>query len=214
MFRMLLETQWKWTRAVVLIATVIGFALPVASLQAAQDSWSAEAFVWSMQRWGPFYALLAAVTGLLVAISAWANDHRGRHVYALSLPVSRPRYALMRLAAGALFIIPPAVAVLLSASLVAQFAPIPAGLHAYPVALTLRFVFAALVAYALFFAIASATQKTAGVILGAVALLFLAEYLLSLANVNFDVLSRAAELIFSSPGVLSVFTGRWTLIDV
>lgn len=215
MFRAILATQWKWTRGVVLIATVIGFAIPLASLQSAQNnSYGAENFVFRMQEWGLAYSLLAAALGLVVALAAWTNDHRGRHVYALSLPVSRARYALMRLASGAVFLAPPILAVLAAAVLVASFGAIPNGLHAYPVALALRFAFAAAVAYALFFSIASATQKTAGVLLGIVAALLLVQYTLNLTSGRFELLPRLAEFLFSAPGVFSVFTGRWTLVDV
>lgn len=213
MYRMILLTQWKWTRAVVLIATVLGFAIPLASLQTAGSARDAAAFVARMQQFGIWYALLAAGVGLLVALAAWAHDQRGRHTYALILPVSRARYVLMRLGAGLSFLLPPTVAVLLGALLVTLFGAIPAGLTTYPVALTLRFFFAACVAYAIFFAIASATQKTAGIILGTVAALLLAQYVLSLAGPQVQLTQRILELLFAQPGVFSIFSGRWSLVD-
>jgi hypothetical protein len=213
MFRMMLATQWKWTRTLVLIATIVGFAIPLAALRTAVDGWSPQDFVKRMQLWGAAYALLAAGCGLAIALATWAPDHRGRHVYALTLPVSRARYVLLRLLAGAVCLVPPVLAVLLGALAVSIFGAIPEGLHAYPLALTLRFAFAALVAYALFFAIGSATQKSAGVVLAIVAGVFLAQYVLALANVRYDLLMRAADLLFVSPGIFSVFAGRWTLID-
>lgn len=214
MFREIFVTQWKWTRTVVLIASVIAFALPLTALQAAHSAQNAETFVWQMERWGPSYSVLAAAVGLLVALAAWANDHRGRHVYALALPVSRARYVMMRLGAGAAFVIVPILALLMGSVLVAWFGGIPTGLNVYPVALTVRFALAALVAYAIFFAVSAATPKTAGVVLGAIAALLLVQYGLSVANVRYDVLSRVADFLFSSPGLLSVFAGRWMLIDV
>jgi hypothetical protein len=81
------------------------------------------------------------------------------------------------------------------------------------VALTLRFLFAACVAYALFFAIGSATQKTAGIILGAVAAVLLTQYLFAVLGVDLDLLDRTVQLLFQSPGVFSVFSGRWSLVD-
>lgn len=213
MFRMILETQWKWTRAVVLLATVLGFALPLASLQGASDAYNAGDFVRRMQVWGVAYAILAAGIGLTVGLAAWAHDQRGRHLYALILPVSRARYVLMRLGAGGTFLLGPIAGVLLGALGVALFANLPAGLHAYPIALTLRFAFAAAVAYALFFSVASATQKTAGIILGVIAAAILAQYGLQLINVNYPLLSRIGDVLFSAPGVFSVFTGRWSLVD-
>src|SRR4051812_48952709 len=115
---MIVETQWRWTRIVALIATIAAFALPLLSLQDAHSGWSPADFVGRIERWGPAYALIAAGLGLAVALAAWAHDQRGRHVYALSLPVSRARYVLMRFGAGALFLAPAVIAVLLSAILV------------------------------------------------------------------------------------------------
>ena len=213
MYRMILVTQWKWTRAVVLIATILGFAIPLASLQTASSARSAADFVTRMQQFGIWYALLAAGVGLLVALTAWAHDQRGRHVYALILPVSRARYVMMRLAAGLSFLLPPAIAILLGALFVTLFGAIPAGLTSYPLALTLRFFFAACVAYVMFFAIASATQKTAGIILGVVATILLAQYVLSLAGPEIELTQRVIELLFAQPGVFSIFSGRWSLVD-
>lgn len=213
MYRMILLTQWKWTRAIVLIATILGFALPLASLQAATGPGRAADFVARMQRFGVWYPLLAAAMGLMIALTAWAHDQRGRHVYALTLPVSRSQYVLMRLSAGLSFLIPPAIAVLLGALFVSVFGDIPSGLTVYPVALTLRFFFAAGVAYTLFFAIGSATQKTAGIILGAAAAILLAQYLLAVLGADLNLLERTVDILFRSPGVFSVFSGRWSLID-
>ena len=208
------KTQWKWTRSVVLLATLIAFAIPLASLQSARNAYSAGDFVSHMQVWGIGYALLAAGTGLLVALAAWGPDHRGRHVYALSLPVTRARYALLRYTAGAMFIAPPVVAVLASAMIVSLNSAIPVGLHAYPIALTLRFAFAALVAYSIFFAISSSTPRAAGIVIGCIAALFFAQFLLGLLSSHFDVLGSVGRWVFAEPGILSVFSGRWTLVDV
>ena len=213
MYRMILLTQWKWTRGIVLIATILGFALPVASLQAVGGVERPADFVARMQQFGVWYALLAAAMGLMVALTAWAHDQRGRHVYALALPVSRAQYVMMRLTAGLAFLIPPAIAVLLGALFVVLFGAIPSELTTYPVALTLRFLFAACVAYTLFFAIGSATQKTAGIILGAVAAMLLAQYLLTVFGADLDLIERTVDVLFGHGGVFSVFSGRWSLVD-
>lgn len=213
MFKAIVETQWKWTRAYALVATIIGFVLPLASLQVAQRRETPQEFVGTMSSWGAAYALLAAALGLIVAFMAWGHDHRGRHVYALILPVSRSRYALMRLAAGVMFMLPPVVAVLLGGIAVAALGTIPPGLQSYPVALALRFMFAALVAFSVFFAIASATPRAAGIVLGIIAAVLFASYLGAIADLPFDPLRQVALALFDSPGIFSVFTGRWALID-
>lgn len=213
MFRAILVTQWKWTRGIVLAGTMLGFAIPVASFQSARQGFGIYDFIGRMQSWGVGYALLAAGLGLTVALAAWRHDHQGRHVYALSLPVSRPRYALMRFGAGAVFLVPPIVAVLIGCLVVVAIGAIPSGLHTFPVALTLRFALAAGVAYALFFALGSATTKSAAIILGVIAALFFSQYLLEVIGVRYDLLSRIADFVFTSPGILSVFSGRWMLVD-
>lgn len=213
-FRAIVQTQWKWTRTVVLLASLAAFGLPLASLQSARDAMTPQHFIGIMQSWGVGYALLAGLSGLVVALAAWGHDHQGRHVYALALPIVRTRYVLLRFGAGALFLALPAVALLLGALAVRAGGSIPEGLHAYPFALALRFALAAAVSYALFFAIGSGTTKTAAAVLGAMAVLLFAQYVLSVVGIRYDLLSRVADFVFVSPGVLSVFSGRWMLIDV
>ena len=213
MFRAILRTQWKGSRLLVLLATIVGFALPLASLRSARESVNAVQFISEMQKWAGGYSILAAGLGLLIAMAAWQPDHAGRHVYALSLPVARSRYTVMRMAAGALFLVPPVLAVLVG-GLIVGVSDIPAGLHAYPLALALRFAFASAVAYAIFFAIASATPQTAGVLLGLIAAVIFTQYLLSIVGNEQDILEPIVNFIFVRPGVLSIFTGRWMLVDV
>src|ERR1041384_601476 len=103
MFKTLMKVQWKWTKALALLAAIIGFAIPMLSVQSGPPApWEygslrldGRALVTSMETYGPAYALLAAGCGLAFALIAWSADHRGRHVYALSLPVTRTRYAAM-----------------------------------------------------------------------------------------------------------------------
>lgn len=215
MFRAIALTQWKWTRGVVLIATILGFAVPLASLQSARESLTALGFLGDMTPWGAAYGLLAAGLGLVVALAAWSNDQRGRHVYALSLPISRPRYVLLRLGAGALFLLPTIAAVLIAALVVTAIAKLPPGLHAYPVAITLRFALAAGVSYAIFFAIAASTTRTAGMLLASFAAVVLAQYVLNVVfSNNFQFFDKAMNFVFYQPGILSIFSGHWMLIDV
>ncbi|HET7248683.1 MAG TPA: hypothetical protein VFI79_02465, partial [Gemmatimonadales bacterium] len=104
MFRVVLYGQWKWSRIVVVLGTIAGFALPILSVQGAtSDPTSAlkpGELLSIVQAWGVLYPILAATIGLLVAIATWAPDHRGRHVLALSLPLPRWRYVLLRFTAG------------------------------------------------------------------------------------------------------------------
>lgn len=214
MFKAILKTQWQWTRAAVLLAAITAFAMPLVSMTAHIPLDQPRSFIMNMQTWGVGYVALAAALGLSVAILAWSSDHRGHHVYALMLPVARWRYVLMRFGAGVVFLIPVVVALAIGASVAVLLFPIPQGLHAYPWALTARFGFAALVAFAIFFAISSATARTAGYILGAIAAVFVVQLLADAAGLNWQVVSRAVDLVMAYPGILAVFSGRWALIDV
>lgn len=214
MFRAILSTQWKSSRILVLLSSLVAFSLPLAALRSARAAGTATQFILSMQSWASGYALLAAAVGLFVAMGAWQSDHLGRHVYALSLPVSRGRYTALRFGAGALFLAPPVVAMLIGALVVAASGTIPEGLHAYPLALAARFALASAVAFSLFFAIAASTPQTAGVIIGTIAALLFSQYLLSVMNTDIDVVSPVITFIFERPGILSVFAGRWALVDV
>jgi hypothetical protein len=214
MWRSVLETQWRWTRGLSLLGVLLGFAIPLLSLRTAGTSDTNSGFVAIMQGWGVAYAITAGAVGLMTAIAAWGYDHRLRHVYALSLPIARWKYVLLRFGAGAVLLLLPILGVFVSSEIVAHSSLVPDVLHAYPVALTLRFAFALLVAYALFFAVSSATGKTAGYILGAIAVILVAQIVLSTTSVSVNLLGRAMEVIFATPGLLAVFAGRWTLIDV
>ncbi len=214
MFKAILKTQWQWTRVAVLLAAIAAFTMPLMSMNSNVPLIQPRPYISTMQTWGVGYVVLAAAVGLTVAILAWSSDHRGHHVYALALPVARWRYVLMRFGAGVVFLLPVVAALCAGALIAVAMFPIPQGLHAYPWALTARFGFAALVAFAIFFAISAATARTAGYILGAIAAVFVVQFLADAAGLHWQVVSHAVDLVLAYPGVLSVFSGRWALIDV
>ena len=218
MFRAILFSQWKWSRLIVALGTVAGFALPIVSVQGAagpdRNPLQAQELLRAAQSWGTLYPVLAAALGLLVAIATWAPDHRGRHVHALSLPLPRWRYVLLRFASGLTVLAAPIVAVFLGALLATGLASIPAGLQGYPMALGLRFALAVLVAYAVFFSISAGTARTAGLILGVIGAVLAIQIVASVAGVDLDLVAKLQIVILNWPGPLAVFTGRWMLIDV
>ena len=218
MFRAILYSQWKWSRLIVVLGTVAGFALPIVSLQGAaradRSPLQAQELLRAVQSWGSLYPVLAAALGLLVAIATWAPDHRGKHVHALSLPLPRWRYALLRFGSGVTVLAAPILAVSAGALLATAMATIPAGLQGYPLALALRFGLAVLVAYAVFFAVSAGTARTAGIILGVIGALIVVQIVASVANVELDLLGKLQIAILNWPGPLAVFTGRWMLVDV
>ena len=214
MFKAILRTQWQWTRVAVLLAAIAAFAMPLVSMNSGVQMRLPRSYIANMQEWGIGYALLAGTVGLLVAILAWSSDHRGHHVYALALPVARWRYVLMRFGAGIVFLLPVVAALAVGATVASVTFPIPQGLHAYPLALAGRFGLAALVAFAIFFAISAATARTAGFILGGIIAIVLAQALADATGLHWKIVSHAVDLVLAYPGILSVFSGRWALIDV
>src|SRR5207244_2266355 len=146
MYRVILYSQWTWSRLTVLRGTIAGFALPIVSLQGAavadRNPLAAQELLRAVQSWGTLYPVLATTLGLLVAIATWAPDHRGRHIHALSLPLPRWRYVLLRFAAGVTVLAGPIVAVLLGAGLATALATIPPGVQGYPLPLALRLALA------------------------------------------------------------------------
>jgi len=218
MFRVILYSHWKWSRLIVALGSVAGFALPIVSLQGAasgdRSALAAGELLQAVQSWGVLYPVLAAGLGLLVAITTWAPDHRGRHVHALSLPVPRWRYVALRFGAGTALLAAPIVAVVAGALLATWSATIPPGLQGYPVALAVRFALAVLVAYAVFFAVSAGTARTAGILLGILGSIILVQILAGVANLELDLFGRLQVVVLDWPGPLAIFTGRWMLIDV
>ena len=217
MFRVILATQWKWTRGAVLAATLLSFALPLLAMRDASralDDMNANELLLRMQRFGTMYAMAAAFIGLVDAAMAWTSDHAGRHVYALSLPIERWRYVAMRFGAGVVTIAPTVVALWLGAIVALASVEIPAGLQGHPLGLALRFALAALVAYAIFFAISSGTRRTAGIVLAVLGGLVCLELIGETTGLPLRPMSLLTDLLVHRAGALGVFNGRWMLIDV
>jgi len=217
MFRAILVTQWKWSKGALLLATLASFAVPMLSVRAGANSF-AEMNVLDiligMNGWGSIYTALAAAIGLAVAMISWAPDHAGRHVYALSLPIERWRYVVLRFAAGALTLSAPVLAIWVGAVLAVAAVTLPAPLEAHPTGLAARFALAALLAYALFFAVSSATKRTAAVLLVVVAVLVASEGVAEITGLPLGGLQLLLHVLTGEGGLLNVFTGRWMLIDV
>src|SRR5689334_12660209 len=218
MFRVILYHQWKWSRLIVVLGSIAGFALPIVSLQGAARAGSNPLapgdLLRAVQSWGVLYPVLAATLGLLVALATWTPDHRGRHVHALVLPVPRWRYVLLRFGAGIVLLAAPIVAVLAGALLATRTASLPPGLQGYPATLAVRFALAVLVAFSVFFAVSAGTARTAGIILALIGGVILVQILAHVATVDLDLLGKLQLLILNWPGPLAIFVGRWMLIDV
>jgi hypothetical protein len=217
MFRAILFQQWKWTRLIVALATVAAFAIPLFTVRGASaglEHREAARFLGDVQLWGVLYPALAGAVGVLLAITLWTPDHRGRHVYSLALPIPRWRLVTLRYLAGLTLLAAPVLAVTLGTLVASGMASLPTGLHAYPLELSLRFALAALVAFTLFFSVSSGTARTAGVILGSVAALVVVQVLISATGSESNILMPVVNILLTAPGPFAIFTGRWMLVDV
>jgi hypothetical protein len=216
MFRVMLHSQWKWSRLVVIAGTFAAFAIPVLSLQSAGGRTPAGAreILGTMERWSVPYRLLAAAFGLLIAITAWSADHRGRHVYAMALPLPRWRYVLYRFGAGLVLLSPGVLAVTIGGVLATMMATLPSGLHGYPFALALRFALALVLAYAMFFAISSGTTRTAAAVLIVFGAIGCAQVFGVIMDWDFLSMHWLMDAVLAWRGPFALFAGRWMLVDV
>ena len=222
-----LYLQWKTMRWPLVPFVLAAFGVPLLALRQAHAAAvvapfsAAENVLYALQYWTLLFPLTAALLGITFGLSAWSWDHRTHHVYALSLPLARWEYALLKFAAGVAFVLIPVVALLAGTLLGLAGLDVPDGLHAYPFAFAFRFLLAVLIAYAVGFAAASSTVRTAIWILSA----YLAFLILGSLAVGFarealgmtdlltplDIMGR---MLARWPGPFHVFGGNWMPIDV
>jgi len=218
MFKAILSTQWKWSRLPLLLMVFAAFALPQLTARGiqgdAQDYWRTEEMLSSLQSWGLVYPLLAAAVGLGLALVSWSADHRGKHIYALSLPIPRWNYVLLRFGAGACLLAVPALALWAGALVATAATSLPSGLQAYPTILALRFGLAAFVAYAIFFAVSAGTNRTAGYVLTAVGAIVVIQLFIDAVGWEVHLVEPLVLQLVLWPGPFEIFTGRWMLFDV
>jgi hypothetical protein len=230
MFYQMLFLHWKTVRFGLIPFILAAFGLPLLTVQGVMSSSGdpAESTVLAgrllsqMVAWTPLYPLLAALVGVTVALSAWNSDHRGDHVYALTLPLPRWRYVSLKMGGGALLLLLPFLACWVGCLLATATLEIPEGFRAYPSALAFRFLLSSLILYALLFAMAAGTMRTALWFLGGfTALAVLGGVVPSfLANTMFPALEGWSFLDWfvnaslTWPGPFEVLTGSWMLVDV
>lgn len=227
-FREVLTLQWKASRWGLAPFVLIGFGLPLLALRTARwaaagagDFWAGNALVSVLELWNPLFPMVALVLGATVALTAWHWDHKEGHIYALSLPLARWEYVLMKFAAGALLLLIPVSALWAGASLGTWQTPIPEGLNAYPHSFSGRFLLAALLGYATTFALAAGTMRTAlTILLGTIAFVMFGPLIVGWTEVllGVEVPIRPLEildaLLLRWPGPFHVIGGNWSLIDV
>ena len=222
----MLYMQWRAVRVGLVPFVIAAFGLPLFVVQwmGGADGRGlefAQIALANMEATLLFFPLLATAIGFTLALSAWNWDHKGNHVYALSLPVARWRYALLKFGAGVVLALAPMAALLIGSVVATSTIQLPAGLQAYPLEITLRFFLAILVQYALWFSLASGTIRTASIVLGTLvgAPILMTLGLQLLGHHTFPWMSQVSvgEALIAfliDFGPFRLLTGGWMLIDV
>jgi len=217
MFRALLWSQWRESRLAVVLLGMLAVAVPLVSLRGAwvpTDPWTSWDLLRATAQWGAAYPVMAMAAALVLAAGAWWPDHRGKHVYALTLPVARSRYLLLRYGAGLAWLGAITGALALGTTLATMRLTLPPLLHVYPMGLTLRFFLAGLSAYTILFALNGLTPRMARILAACFLLLFIASMLSSLVSLGWNPLGAVVDALMGPYGPLAIFRARWMLIDV
>jgi hypothetical protein len=212
MFRQVLFTQWRWAAGFVVMLAAFGIAIPMATLRHLPASPSL--VLDRANVWGHAFPILAAVTGLLIGMSAWAADHRGGHIYALTLPVPRWYYTLLRYGSGAVLVLAVGAGVWLGSLMATSGLTLPEGLVTQAGTVTVRFVLVALANYSVIFAVASGTNRTAGWILAGFVGLLVTQMVASTIDPSADpvVFEMIGELVVRSGFPYQMFIGSAPLV--
>ena len=229
MYQPMLFIHWKQSRLLLWPLVVAAFGLPLLAVQGLGSSAADESFatayaaVAGLSQWLPLFPVLAGAIGVTLGITAWNWDHQLNHVYALSLPLARWEYAMLKMGAGVALAFVPAAALWLGAHVAAASIALHEGLHAYPNQLALRFLLASVLSYALLFAMAAGTIKTTVWVASSVLALFVFAGLMqealglsfpTLGFEQFSFVDATFEWLVRTGGPFEVFTGNWALIDV
>ena len=216
MFKAIVSLQWKSARAWIIVAMLAVAALPFASVT---RTWPTDPdrfaiFLAELDLWSVFYPLTAVVVGVTISVLTWRSDRRGDFVYALTLPVARWRYVLLRFGASAVWLGAIAVALWLAAMIAVATVSMPATLSSHPHRLAAKFALALLSVFGLAFAGAALPQKVRRGVAWTVVVVLALQFGLSQLGIGEDWLRLVAESLVGPGGPLAALGGRWMLIDV
>ena len=220
MFRAVLYTQWKWSRPAILLAVLVAGYIPVAALRAmpykSADTYYIPSLYRSIAAASTYYQWLALFLAVIVAISAWQADGHRQHVYALSLPVPRWHFVLLRFGAGAALLGVVAAAVGLFGGVACAIAPLPPMLHAYPFGLAVRFWLGSLIPFGLIFALLVSNPKRVRIVVAGVATIIAVDMALAAMGATGKpvVIEAFLDAIYAGRGPLAAFLSKWMLVDV
>jgi hypothetical protein len=211
MFTVILRQVWRDSRwmllflaacAVVIVRGAVHLAVAPPPVQ------EPERILVETQFWGLMMPVLAFTAATLLSIITWWPDRRGWWVYALTLPVRRERYALMRAGAGGLVLGGLALAFAVTVAVCARGAVVPDGLQLYASGVILRFTLALLVSHALWTMFALVGRPVAWAVVGLVVVA------IGLELVGVHVIGGILDALTGRWSPLHVLSGRWMLIDV
>ena len=197
-FRAVMMSFWRESRLAVTLLAGVALALPILAFRGTwtdADPWTAWDLLHAATRWSAAYPVLALTAALSLAAGAWWPDHRTRHVYALTLPIARPRYLLLRYAAGLALLVAIAC-VLWVGALIATFRiPLPPLLHAYPAGLAARFCLAGFSAYTLLFALSGLTPRIARLLVAGCLVLVIVTVAADLLGVGWNPIASVVDAL-------------------
>jgi hypothetical protein len=220
MTKQILYVHWKAVRLGLLPFVLAAFGLPLMVAQQ-MSVWRADAPTLSTSNalsgaslWAPFFPMLAAAVGCLLALSAWNWDHKTNHVYALSLPISRQRYAMTKFSAGVVLALIPVAALLVGGTLASAVVDAPAEVRAYPIQMAGHFFLASVLVYALLFSLAAGTIRTTVILLSVFVGIPMVLSMGALRPLIGDVPVSQWVAQVMRYGPLRILFGRWMLFDV
>lgn len=216
MFRAVLGSQWRESKLAVYLLGGVAFAAPLLALRGAWTSgpWTSWDLLAAAARWSPAYPVIALAAALALAAGAWWPDHRTKLVYALTLPVARSHYLWLRYLAGVALLLVIGASLLVGSLLATVRIALPTLLHAYPVGLTLRFCLAGLSAYTILFALSGLTPRMARILVAVCCALVIVTVAAELLAVGWNPISALVDALLGPYSPLSIFRGRWMLVDV
>lgn len=220
MFTAMLRAQWIWSRAMMLFFLAAGFTIPLLSVPLVargRHTWMTSANIVDLGGViGVAIAITMTVAAIALEIQNWSVDERGGHVYTLSLPIDRRRYASYRLAGSFLLLALVCLAIAAGGLAAGALLDLPAALRTYPVALAVRALLAGWFVHTLAFAFRVGAWERSGKTL-LVALLLLATALIvpsAWPGTATGWLSVVGRLLIAPGGPLGILAGHWSLIDV
>jgi hypothetical protein len=210
MFRVILKQVWRDSRWMLLFLAACAVVVTQGAVRLAHVAPGTDLYqsiLVETQFWGLMMPVLAFFAALLLAIITWWPDRRGWWVYALTLPIERARYAMMRTAAGGVMLGGLALVFWIGAAVAAGQAVVPAGLHFYVGGIALRFALALLVCHALWTMLSLTGRPAAWTVVGIVVIAIGCEL------VGIHAVSWIFNALTGQWSPLHVLGGRWMLID-